>query len=76
VTGMLQACTYVFFAFIGFESIANMAQEAEKPSRSLPRATIGALVISFVLYIGICVVMIGLLPYQLFDQNNALVEAM
>ncbi|CAF4093334.1 unnamed protein product [Rotaria sordida] len=31
VTGMLQACTYVFFAYVGFDSVSTVAQEAKSP---------------------------------------------
>ncbi|CAF3979790.1 unnamed protein product [Rotaria sp. Silwood1] len=75
VTGMLQACTYVFFANVGFDSVAAVAQEAKLPSRSLPIAIIGSTVVSLLLYIGICTVMVGLVPYKLLDSDSPLSEA-
>ncbi|CAF5114205.1 unnamed protein product, partial [Rotaria sp. Silwood1] len=63
VTGMLYACTYIFFAYVGFDSVSTVAQEAKLPSRSLPIAIIGTTIISLLLYIGICTVMVGLVPY-------------
>ncbi|CAF4961975.1 unnamed protein product [Rotaria sp. Silwood1] len=72
VTGMLQACTYVFFANVGFDSVAAVAQEAKLPSRSLPIAIIGSTVVSLLLYIGICTVMVGLVPYKLLDSDSPL----
>ncbi|CAF4096831.1 unnamed protein product, partial [Rotaria sordida] len=75
VTGMLQACTYVFFAYVGFDSVSTVAQEAKSPERSLPIATIGSTIVSLLLYIGVCTVMIGLVPYNLLDSDSPLAEA-
>ncbi|CAF3221874.1 unnamed protein product [Rotaria sp. Silwood2] len=72
VTGMLQACTYVFFAYVGFDSVSTVAQEATSPKRSLPIAIIGSTVISLLLYIGICTVMVGVVPYNLLDSDSPL----
>lgn len=40
-----------FFAFIGFESLANMAEEAKDPRRTVPYSIIGAVLISTLLYV-------------------------
>ncbi len=73
---MLQASTFVFLVYIGFEAVTATAQEAKEPTRSLPIAIIGSLVISMLFYLGICTVMIGLVPFKLLDTNNPLSEAM
>jgi basic amino acid/polyamine antiporter, APA family len=39
-----------FFAFIGFDTLANMAEETEEVARTLPRAILAAVGISAVLY--------------------------
>ncbi|CAF3385466.1 unnamed protein product [Rotaria sp. Silwood1] len=74
VTGMLQACTYIFFANIGFDSVSTVAQEARSPERSLPIAIIGSTVVSLLLYIGICTVMVGLVPYELLNSESPLAD--
>ncbi len=74
---MLKACTYVFFADMGFDSVATVAQEARPPiARSIPFATIGSTIISLLIFIGICTVMVGLVPYNLLDSDNPLSVAM
>lgn len=40
-----------FFAFIGFESLANMGEETRDPTRILPRAILAAVGISVALYV-------------------------
>ncbi|CAF4256933.1 unnamed protein product [Rotaria sp. Silwood2] len=76
ITGMLEACTYVFFVYGGFDSVSTVEQEAKSPERSLPIATIGSTVVSLLLYIGICTVMVGLVPCKLLDTYSPLSEAM
>lgn len=76
VTGILQGCTFVFFAYVGFETVATVAQEAKHPTRSLPIALIGSTIISLLIYVGICTVMVGLVPYSELDSNSPLAEAM
>jgi amino acid transporter len=51
LAGILSASLLAFFAFIGFESLANMAEEVHEPSRVLPRAIALTLTISTVLYV-------------------------
>ncbi|CAF4178513.1 unnamed protein product [Rotaria sordida] len=72
VTGMLHACTHVFFAYVGFDSVSTVAQEAKSPGRSLPVATIGSTIFSSLLYIGICTVMVGLVPYESLQSDAPL----
>lgn len=40
-----------FFAFIGFESLANMGEETRDPTRVLPRAILAAVGVSVTLYV-------------------------
>jgi amino acid transporter len=40
-----------FFAFIGFETLANLAEEAKDPHRTIPRGIVGAIAASIVLYV-------------------------
>lgn len=51
VSGVVSASLLAFFAFIGFESLANIAEEVENPRRTLPRAIFLTLAISTLFYI-------------------------
>jgi len=42
-----------FFAFLGFETLANLAEEVKQPQRTLPRGILGAIAASIVLYVGV-----------------------
>lgn len=49
-SGVLTGGFLAFFAFIGFQNIANMAEETENASTTVPRAIILTLVISILIY--------------------------
>lgn len=49
--GIGAAVSLCFFAFIGFDNIANMAEETREPARVLPRAILAALAVTATLYV-------------------------
>lgn len=51
--GVLQAAGLLFFAFAGYARIATMGEEVRDPSRTIPRAIIGALTLTVALYAGL-----------------------
>jgi len=51
ITGIILAFVLIFFAFIGFEDMANVAEEVKRPKKTLPRAIILSVVITGVIYI-------------------------
>lgn len=61
-SGIFAAGLLAFFAFIGFESLANVAEEAEHPGRNMPRAIILTLVISTALYMALAIAAIHVVP--------------
>lgn len=48
--GIAGATVFAFFAFIGFDDLVNMAEEAHAPERTMPRAILWSLAITAVLY--------------------------
>lgn len=48
--GVAGAAALAFFAFIGFEDMVNMAEEAKDPTHTVPRAILIALIITTLLY--------------------------
>lgn len=53
--GVAAGAFIAFFAFMGFESLANMGEEVRDPHRTLPRGILGAIVASLVLYLAVSV---------------------
>ena len=57
--------------YIGFDAISTSSEEVREPSRTLPRAIIGSLLIATVLYILVAIVATGLLPTEQLAGNEA-----
>lgn len=51
--GVLAGAFIAFFSFIGFETLANMAEEVKEPTRTLPRGIITAVAASMLLYVAV-----------------------
>jgi APA family basic amino acid/polyamine antiporter len=64
-SGVLRGAGVVFFAFIGFDALSTLAQEARNPQKDLPRAMIGSLAFSAFVYVLIALVLTGLVSYKL-----------
>jgi APA family basic amino acid/polyamine antiporter len=69
--GTVDAAALIFFAYIGFDAISTSGEEAENPSRDLPFAIIGALLICTLLYIVVAVVTVGLAPADKLAGSDA-----
>src|SRR5277367_3017701 len=67
--GVLAGASIVFFAFIGFDIVATMAEETKNPQRDVPRGIVTPLGIVTVLYVGVSIVLSGMVRYtQLSDS--------
>jgi basic amino acid/polyamine antiporter, APA family len=51
ISGIIFAFVLIFFAFIGFEDMANVAEEVKRPRKTLPRAIILSVVITGIIYV-------------------------
>ena len=63
-SGVLRGAGVVFFAFIGFKTVATAAGETRAPRRDLPAGLIGALAVTTLLYVAVAAVLTGLVPYR------------
>ncbi|CBI31244.3 unnamed protein product, partial [Vitis vinifera] len=75
VDGMLAGSATVFFAYIGFDSVASTAEEVKNPQRDLPLGIGAALSISCILYMLVSVVIVGLVPYYSMDPDTPISTA-
>ena len=76
VSGILQASAIIFFAYIGFDGVSTVAQEAKDPQRGMPIGILGSLAICTVLYILMSGVMTGLVPFKQLDDAAPVVVAL
>ena len=51
LAGLMSATLLAVFAFVGFEGLANVAEEVREPERNLPRAIFLTLTVSTLLYV-------------------------
>lgn len=73
--GVAAGAAYVFFAYIGFDSVSTQAEEARNPQRDLPIGIITSLAICTALYIGVAAVLTGMVPYTEIDVDAPLAAA-
>ena len=59
--GVLSASALVFFAFLGFDEVITLAEEARDPTRTVPRALLWALGISAALYVAVAIAAVSVL---------------
>lgn len=71
LSGLFAGAFLAFYAFIGFEDMVNVAEEAKNPKRSMPLAILLSLIISTVLYILVVVVATTLVPTSELAQSSA-----
>ncbi|CAM8980846.1 unnamed protein product [Rhodiola kirilowii] len=75
VDGMLAGSATVFFAYIGFDSVASTAEEVRNPQRDLPLGIGAALSICCSLYMLVSIVIVGLVPYYAMDPDTPISSA-
>jgi APA family basic amino acid/polyamine antiporter len=73
--GMLAGAAYVFFAYIGFDSVSTHAEEARNPSRDVPIGIITSLVLCTFLYIAVAAVLTGMVPYNQINIDAPVSDA-
>lgn len=71
VHGIVAASILVFFAFIGFDNITNLAEETENPERLIPRGLLISLLISTILYVLVAIAAVSLEPWQRLSTSEA-----
>jgi APA family basic amino acid/polyamine antiporter len=67
--GVLTGAAVVFFAVFGYDTLTTAAEEAKDPQRDLPWAVVLSLGIAMVLYLGMSLVLTGIVPSS--TLNNA-----
>lgn len=71
IAGVFGAASLVFFAFLGFEGMANFSEEMKNPERDLPKAIFLALGISTIFYILVSLSAVSVLDWSKLSQSDA-----
>lgn len=69
--GLMAGTVLAFFAFIGFEDIVNVAEEAKNPRRILPLAIIITLVVTTIVYLAVSIVSVLAVPLEELAAHDA-----
>lgn len=69
VSGILRGAGVIFFAYVGFDAVSTLSQEAKHPQRDMPIGILGTLLICTLLYIAMSAVLTGMVPYK--ELNDA-----
>lgn len=67
--GVMMGAAQVFFAYIGFDTIAANSAEVKNAQKTMPRAIVGTLLIATVLFVGVAAVLTGMFDYTKFAGN-------
>jgi basic amino acid/polyamine antiporter, APA family len=69
--GIVTGGAIVFFTYIGFDSVSTAAEEARNPQRDLPFGIIASLIVCTLLYVGVSIVLLGMMKYTTFVTGEA-----
>jgi len=70
-SGIFQASALIFFAFIGFEEVVKLSEEAKDPEKNIPRGLILAISASIVLYILVAISSVSILGWEELSRSSA-----
>ena len=66
-SGVFSGAAIVFFAYLGFDAIANSAEEVRDPQKNMPKGIIGSLVVATTLYIIVTLMLTGVAKYSVYS---------
>ncbi len=70
-SGVLTGGSIIFFTYIGFDSVSTAAEECKNPQRDVPIGIIATLVVATILYVGVAIVLTGLVPWHTLMDDAA-----
>ena len=70
MSGVIHGETIGFFDYLGFDCVSSSAAEVKNPKRNMPLGIIGTLGIVTLLYMGVAIVLTGMVKYTRLDVAN------
>jgi len=74
-SGIFRGASVVFFAYIGFDAVSTLAQEARHPKKDMPLGMLGSLSVSTILYILVALVLTGLVSHTDLNVPDPIAKA-
>jgi APA family basic amino acid/polyamine antiporter len=75
-SGIVRAAGLVFFAYIGFDTVSTLAQDAKNPQKDLPRGILGSLLVCTVAYIVVSAILTGIVSYKSLNVSDPIAVAL
>lgn len=75
-TGVITGSAIVFFTYIGFDSVSTASEECVNPKRDVPIGIVGTLVICTLLYIGVALVLTGIVDWRTLGNAAPVANAL
>ncbi|KAL6544943.1 catalase A [Orobanche minor] len=67
--GVFKASAVLFFAYVGFDAVATLAEETKNPARDIPIGLVGSMTITTIVYCLLAVTLCLMTPYQNIDVD-------
>jgi APA family basic amino acid/polyamine antiporter len=74
--GVLRGAGIVFFAYIGFDGVSTLAEEAKDPKRTMPLSLFYSLAICTALYISVSLTITGIADYHQLNVPDPVYRAL
>jgi len=71
MSGLFKAVGIVFFAYLGFEEIVNIAEEVKNPKKNLPKAIIICIVVSTIIYVLVALSVVSIANWKDLANSSA-----
>jgi APA family basic amino acid/polyamine antiporter len=68
---VLAGGSIIFFTYIGFDSVSTASEECKHPQKDVPIGILATLVICTILYIGVAMVLTGMVPWHTVMGDGA-----
>lgn len=75
-SGIARGAGLLFFAYIGFDTVSTLAQDAKNPQKDLPRGILGSLGVCTFAYIIVAAVLTGIVSYKLLGVPDPMSVAL
>lgn len=69
VRGIFKASAVLFFAYVGFDAVATMAEETKNPARDIPIGLVGSMVFTTVVYCLLAITLCLMQSYKDIDPD-------
>ncbi len=73
--GIIAGAAYIFFAYIGFDTVSTHAGESQNPQKDVPFGIIVSLIVCTILYILVALVLTGMINYKDIDITAPIAAA-